>query len=44
MQDRLAQTGTAPMPKSAAEFGKYFREDVLSPAKLMRLIGIKPGD
>jgi len=40
----IAKTGTEPMPMSATEFGKYFREDVLSPAKLGRQVGIKPGD
>jgi hypothetical protein len=26
------------------EFGKYFRADVLSTAKLMQQVGVKPGD
>jgi tripartite-type tricarboxylate transporter receptor subunit TctC len=44
VQERLAKVGTEPMPMSMDEFGKYFREDVLSTAKLMQQVGVKPGD
>jgi tripartite-type tricarboxylate transporter receptor subunit TctC len=44
VRERLAKAGGEPMPMSTAEFEKYFREDVLSTAKLMREAGIKPGD
>ncbi len=44
VQERLAKAGAEPMSMSADEFGKYFREDVLATAKLMRELGIKPGD
>jgi tripartite-type tricarboxylate transporter receptor subunit TctC len=44
VQERLAKVGTEAMPMSTDEFGKYFREDVLSTAKLMQQIGVKPGD
>jgi tripartite-type tricarboxylate transporter receptor subunit TctC len=44
VQERLAKAGAEPMPMSADEFGKYFREDVLTTAKLMREAGIKPAD
>ncbi len=44
VQERLAKAGTEPMPMSIDAFGKYFREDVLSTAKLMQQVGIKPGD
>ena len=46
MQERLAKAGTEPMPMpmSTEAFGKYFREDVLSTAKLMQQVGIKPVD
>jgi hypothetical protein len=44
VQERLAKVGTEAMPMSTDEFGKYFREDVLSTAKLMQLIGVKPGE
>jgi hypothetical protein len=29
---------------SRDEFAKYFREDVLSTAKLMQQVGVKPAD
>jgi tripartite-type tricarboxylate transporter receptor subunit TctC len=44
VQERLAKVGTEAMRMSTDEFGKYFREDVLSTAKLMQLIGVKPAD
>jgi hypothetical protein len=44
VQERLAKVGTESMPMSADEFGRYFQEDVLSTAKLMQQIGVKPGD
>ena len=44
VQERLAKAGTEPMPMSTEAFGKYFREDVLSTAKLMQQVGIKPVD
>jgi hypothetical protein len=44
VQERLAKVGTEPMPMSTEEFGKYFRADVLSTAKLMQQVGIKPAD
>jgi len=42
VQERLAKVGTERMPMSIDEFEKYFRDDVLSTAKLMQQIGIKP--
>jgi tripartite-type tricarboxylate transporter receptor subunit TctC len=33
-----------PTPMGVDEFGKYFRADVLSTAKLMQQVGVKPGD
>jgi tripartite-type tricarboxylate transporter receptor subunit TctC len=44
VQQRLATAGTEPMPMSTKEFEQYFRADVLSTAKLMQQIGIKPAD
>jgi tripartite-type tricarboxylate transporter receptor subunit TctC len=44
VQERLAKVGSESMPMSSDEFGRYFRDDVLSTAKLMQQIGIKPGD
>jgi tripartite-type tricarboxylate transporter receptor subunit TctC len=44
VQERLAKVGTEAMPMSTDEFGRYFREDVLSTARLMQQIGVKPGD
>ncbi len=44
VQERLAKAGTEPMPMSVEQFGTYFRDDVLSTAKLMQQVGIKPGD
>jgi tripartite-type tricarboxylate transporter receptor subunit TctC len=44
VQERLAKVGTEPMPMSRDEFAKYFREDVLSTAKLMQQVGVKPAD
>ena len=42
VQERLAKVGTEPMTMSIDDFGKYFREDVVSTAKLMQQVGIKP--
>ncbi len=42
VQERLAKVGTEPMTMSTDDFGKYFREDVVSTAKLMQQVGIKP--
>ena len=44
VRERLAKVGNEPMPMSAEEFGRYFREDVLSTAKLMAQIGVRPGE
>ena len=44
VQERLAKTGAEPMPMTPEQFEKYFKEDVLSTAKLMQQIGIKPVD
>ena len=44
VQERLAKVGTETMAMSADEFGKYFRDDVLSTAKLMQQVGVKPRD
>jgi tripartite-type tricarboxylate transporter receptor subunit TctC len=44
VQERLAKVGSEPMPMGVDEFGKYFRDDVLSTAKLMQQVGVKPGD
>jgi tripartite-type tricarboxylate transporter receptor subunit TctC len=44
VQERLAKAGTEPMSMSIDAFGQYFRDDVLSTAKLMQQIGIKPGN
>jgi len=44
VQERLAKVGSEPMAMSVDEFEKYFRADVLSTAKLMQQVGIKPGD
>jgi len=44
VQERLAKVGSEPMDMSVDEFEKYFRADVLSTAKLMQQVGIKPGD
>jgi tripartite-type tricarboxylate transporter receptor subunit TctC len=44
VQERLTKVGTEPMPMSVDEFGRYFREDVLSTAKLMQQVGVKPTD
>ena len=42
VQERLAKVGSEPMPMSTDEFAKYFRDDVLSTAKLMQQVGVKP--
>jgi tripartite-type tricarboxylate transporter receptor subunit TctC len=44
VQERLAKVGSEPMDMSVDAFEKYFKDDVLSTAKLMQQIGIKPGD
>jgi tripartite-type tricarboxylate transporter receptor subunit TctC len=44
VQERLTKVGSESMPMSVDEFGRYFREDVRSTAKLMQQIGIKPAD
>jgi len=44
VKERLAKVGSEPMPMSTDEFGRYFREDVLSTARLMQQVGIKPTD
>src|SRR5215475_4922267 len=44
VQERLGKVGTEPMPMSSDEFAKYFRDDVLSTAKLMQQVGVKPSD
>jgi hypothetical protein len=43
VQERLAKVGIESMPMSSDEFGRYVGADVLSTAKLMQQIGIKPG-
>ena len=40
VQDRLAKIGQDPLPMTPEEFDKYFRDDVLSTAKLMREVGV----
>ena len=42
VQERLAKVGSEPMPMSTDEFARYFRDDVLSTAKLMQQVGVKP--
>jgi tripartite-type tricarboxylate transporter receptor subunit TctC len=44
VQERLGKVGSEPMPMSSDEFAKYFRDDVLSTAKLMQQVGVKPSD
>jgi tripartite-type tricarboxylate transporter receptor subunit TctC len=44
VQERLAKVGTEPMTMSMADFEAYFKADVLSTAKLMQQVGIKPKD
>lgn len=44
VQERLAKIGAEPMPMSIEEFEKYLKADVVSTAKLMQQVGIKPGD
>src|SRR3989440_2668460 len=41
VQERLAKTGQDPSPMTPEEFDKYFRDDVLSTAKLMREAGVQ---
>ena len=40
VQERLAKIGQEPAPMTPEEFDKYFRDDVLSTAKLMREAGV----
>jgi tripartite-type tricarboxylate transporter receptor subunit TctC len=40
--ERLAKVGVQPMAMGVAEFGAFFRDDVLSTAKLMKDIGVQP--
>ena len=42
VQARLEKLGVQPMPMSADEFGKFFREDVAATVKLAKDIGIVP--
>jgi tripartite-type tricarboxylate transporter receptor subunit TctC len=42
VQARLAKLGVQPMPMTRAEFGKFFRDDVVSTVKLAKDIGITP--
>ena len=44
VQERLGKVGSESMPMSSDEFARYFREDVLSTAKLMQQVGVKPSD
>lgn len=44
VRERIAKTGNEPMPMTVDEFEAYFKEDVLSTAKLMQRIGIKPAE
>jgi tripartite-type tricarboxylate transporter receptor subunit TctC len=44
VQERLMKVGSEPMVMSSDAFAAYFRDDVLSTAKLMQQIGVKPGD
>jgi len=44
VQERIAKTGNEAMPMTVDAFAAYFKEDVLSTAKLMQQIGIKPQD
>jgi len=44
VQERIAKTGNEPMPMTVDEFEAYFKEDVLSTARLMQRIGIKPAE
>jgi len=44
VQERLAKAGTEQMDMSVDAFEKYFKADVLSTAKLMQQVGIKPVD
>jgi hypothetical protein len=43
-QERLDKVGSESMPMSSDELAKYFRDDVLSTAKLMQQVGVKPSD
>jgi hypothetical protein len=40
VQERLAKTGTDSLPMTTLEFDKYFRDDVLATAKLVRDAGV----
>src|SRR5215510_11232408 len=44
VQERIGKTGNEAMPMTVDAFAAYFKEDVLSTAKLMQQIGIKPQD
>jgi tripartite-type tricarboxylate transporter receptor subunit TctC len=41
VQERLAKIGQDPVSMTPEDFDKYFREDVLSTAKLMREVGVQ---
>jgi tripartite-type tricarboxylate transporter receptor subunit TctC len=41
VQERLAKIGQDPVSMTSEDFDKYFREDVLSTAKLMREVGVQ---
>ena len=41
VQERLAKVGQDPSPMTPEEFDKFFRDDVLSTAKLMREVGVQ---
>jgi hypothetical protein len=42
MRQRLATMGGEPIPASAAEFGKFFNEDIERYARLVREGKVKP--
>jgi tripartite-type tricarboxylate transporter receptor subunit TctC len=44
VQERLAKTGTDPLPMTSEEFEKYFRDDVVSTAKLVSEAGVPKVD
>jgi tripartite-type tricarboxylate transporter receptor subunit TctC len=41
VQERLAKIGQDPVSMTSEDFDRYFREDVLSTAKLMREVGVQ---
>ena len=41
LQEKLAKTGTDPLPMSTDEFEKYFRDDVRATAELAKKAGIE---